>query len=505
MNGFAEDGPSDSDRLNLLAALSPIDYDRQREEAATTLKIRVSTLDDIIRRMRGDPNPRYDNDPRPPEFSDEALALRFTAKHPTTLRYVAAWGKWYVWSGKVWTPDETMIVFNLSRELCRAVSATVNDPSVAVAVASARTIAAVERLARADPAHAATVNEWDADPWLLNTPEATINLRTGQTLPHTPSHRITRMTAVSPAGDCPLWRQFLATITADDKDLQLYLQRVAGYALTGTTHEHAMFFGHGSGRNGKGVFLNTLTGIWASYGATAVVETFIASSHDRHPTELAKLRGARLVTAQETEQGRQWAEARIKALTGGDPISARFMRQDFFEFFPQFKLFIAGNNKPGLRSVDEAIRSRMNLIPFLVTIPPDQRDTQLTEKLRAEWPGILLWALDGCALWREGGLNPPASVRDATADYLADEDSLQLWIQDCCDLKSSFEGGSTALFRSWKEWAERANEPPGSQKRFVQTMNARGFETIEIGKAQTRGLKGISLKPYDIDSGTRYE
>src|SRR6185437_11667835 len=172
-------------------------------------------------------------------------------------------------------------------------------------------------------------------------------------------------------------------ITGGDAELQAFLQRFAGYCLTGVTREHAMAFGFGTGANGKGTFLNTLTGIMDSYAAVAPMETFTSSTVDRHSTELAMLRGARLVTAQETEEGRRWAESRIKALTGGDPITARLMRQDFFTFTPQFKLIIAGNHKPGLRGVDEAIRRRFHLIPFAVKIPPEERDKDLADKMKA--------------------------------------------------------------------------------------------------------------------------
>ena len=179
---------------------------------------------------------------------------------------------------------------------------------------------------------------------------------------------------MTPAGKCPIWLQFLAEITGGDQNLQDFLQRMFGYALTGVTTEHALFFLYGTGGNGKSVFINTISGILAEYHKPAPIETFTASQSERHPTDLAGLRGARCVTAVETEEGRRWAESKIKALTGGDRISARFMRQDFFEYVPQFKLIIAGNHKPGLSSVDEAIRRRFNLIPFTVTIPPEKRD-----------------------------------------------------------------------------------------------------------------------------------
>ena len=224
---------------------------------------------------------------------------------------------------------------------------------------------------------------------------------------------------------CPRWRRFLDEVTAGDVELQAFLARVAGYGLTGSTREHALFFLYGTGANGKGTFLNTLTGILGDYAQIAGMDTFTESQTDRHPAELAVLRGARVVAAQETDEGRRWAESRIKALTGGDPITARFMRQDFFTYTPQFKLMIAGNHKPGLRNIDEAIRRRFHLLPFTVRIPPEQRDLQLFEALRQEWPAILGWAVRGCLEWQAEGLNPPAAVIEATAEYFDDEDVLR--------------------------------------------------------------------------------
>ena len=252
-----------------------------------------------------------------------------------------------------------------------------------------------------------------------------------------------------------------------------------------------MFFGYGTGGNGKGVFVNTVSGVMGDYATTAPMETFIASQSDRHPTELAGLRGARLVTAQETEEVRRWAESKIKALTGGDPIAARFMRQDFFEYSPQFKLLIVGNHKPGLRGVDEAMRRRMNLIPFTVTIPSEERDEKLPEKLREEWPGILQWAIGGCAEWQGEGLAQPEAVRKATDDYLAAEDALAQWLAERCRLKSTFYTTLKDLFADWSKWAETAGEEPGSQKRFSQKLEARdGLRKRQVFAAVTSYAAG---------------
>ena len=192
------------------------------------------------------------------------------------------------------------------------------------------------------------------------------------------------------------------------------MQRVFGYALSGDTSAHALFFLFGTGANGKSVTIDTVAGILNDYHRTAAIETFTASSVERHPTDLAGLRGARLVTAVETEEGRRWAESRIKTLTGGDKIAARFMRQDYFEFSPQFKLVIAGNHKPGLRSVDEAIRRRFHLIPFTVTIPPASRDPQLREKLKAELARHSV--VDDYRLPRMAGCRLAASSRGVGSD-----------------------------------------------------------------------------------------
>jgi putative DNA primase/helicase len=310
--------------------------------------------------------------------------------------------------------------------------------------------------------------------------------------PHNPADLITKIAPAAPSGSASTWLAFLDRVTGGDQELVDYLQRVAGYCLTGSTQEHALFFLYGTGANGKSTFLNAITGAVGDYHRAAPIETFTSSNTDRHPTDLAGLRGARLVTAIETEEGRRWAESRIKALTGGDPIPARFMRQDFFEFTPQFKLIIAGNHKPGLRSVDEAIRRRFNLIPFTVTIPEAERDPGLGEKLQAELPGILAWMIKGCTLWQQQGLNPPRIVTDATAAYLESEDAIAAWIEDCCERCGEFSTRA-CLFKSWSDWTVANGEHTGSNKRFVAALEARGFTPRRLEHG--RGFLGLRLRP----------
>jgi putative DNA primase/helicase len=266
-----------------------------------------------------------------PAFSDEALALQFANRHAGDLRFVAAWNKWLVWNGQHWQFEETLRAWDFAREICREAAAQCNHRKTAGAIASAKTVYAVERLARSDRRLAATIDQWDADPWQLNTPQGVVDLTTGQARPHIPEDYQTKITAVGPRGDCPRFLAFLDRIAGGDSELVAYIRRVLGYGLTGLTREHALFFGYGTGANGKSVLLSTVAGILGEYHKTAPIETFTASNTDRHPTDLAGLRGARLVTATETEEGRRWAESRIKQLTGGDTVAARFMRQDFFE------------------------------------------------------------------------------------------------------------------------------------------------------------------------------
>jgi len=432
----------------------------------------------------------------PPEHSEELMSLRMAGRHAGDLRYVAAWGKWYRWVGTHWRLDETREAFNLSRLVCREQSMTVNNAGLARAVASAKARAAVLSLTSEDPRIAAGTGEWDADPWLLCTPDGVVDLRTGQIHESRAEDMMTKIAAVGPAtGDCPTWKKYLERVTDGDAELQSYLQRACGYMLTGVTYEHAMFFLYGLGANGKSTFVDAVSGVLGSYHTTAAIETFTASPNDRHPTELANLRGARLVTSTETEEGR-WAESRIKALTGGDKIAARFMRQDFFEYSPTFKLVIFGNHKPGLRTVDDAFRRRMNLIPFLVKIPPMERDRHLGARLREEWGQILSWMIEGCLAWQTRGLDPPEAVVESTDKYLDQEDTFKTWLEDCCALETNAFTPTLWLFTSWKKWAERSGEWVGSQKRFVQRIETLGLTPDRIGTAGKdlrRGYRGIRL------------
>jgi putative DNA primase/helicase len=447
------------------------------------------------------PNPKPSPNPASLDgydLTEDGIGLAFATAHQDLLRYDHSTGRWFQWTGKAWRQDETRLAFSWSRRTCRqlAKQAGAQDRLLAT-LAKAATAAAVERFAQSDPALAVTSAIWDRDPFLLGTPGGTLDLRTAELRDPVLEDYITKLTSVTPSvmPDCPLWLAFLDQVTKGDAGLIRFLKQWCGYSLTGDTREHALLFTHGPGGNGKGVFLNVVRSIMGDYAQNAAMDTFTVSQSDKHSTELAMLRGARLVTASETEEGRAWAEARIKALTGGDPITARFMRQDFFTFQPQFKLTIIGNHKPVLRNVDEASRRRINMAPFLYK--PPAKDMELESKLLEEAPGILRWMIEGCLDWQKNGLTQPGVVVHATAEYFSEQDTVHQWVEDCCVIGATQSETLAVLFKNWSDYALANGEKPGTTKWFNQTLTRLGCEAVKNtpGNHGKRGFKGIGIRP----------
>jgi P4 family phage/plasmid primase-like protien len=437
--------------------------------------------------------------PGTPAANEDAIAEAFAHRHADELRYCHDWGAWLKWDGSRWGKERRKLAFHYARHMARYANADEKPMP-----AKASTAAGVERFAQADPRLSTLDDDWDRDPWLLATPGGTVDLGTGKLRPAAREDFITKRTAVTPAAPGtptpPMWTAFLKQATLNNAELISYLQRMAGYSLTGDVSEHAVFFLYGDGGNGKGTFLNTLQAILADHVAVAAMDTFAVGRGSSHPTELALLRGARLVTAQETEEGRAWNQVRLKSLTGGDPVPARFMRQDFFTFQPTFKLIFSGNHRPTLRSVDDAVRRRFNMIPF--THKPEKPDRRLAEKLKAEWPGILRWAIDGCLAWQKDGLNPPEIVCNATEAYFDEQDLFGQWIAECCDVGPLKSDTRAALYGSWKAWCERNGDHPGGVKTFSQALVRAGYDKVKNtpGHHGKRGFKGITVKPVDTSS-----
>lgn len=426
--------------------------------------------------------------------NEDSLASEFARTHKDRLRYDHVRGKWFKWDGMRWCKEEKGIPFHWARELCRKYNKSADKT-----IAKIQTASAVEKYCRHDPVFAVTNEIWDQNDWLLTTPNGTVDLKTGAIGPNDPNNFITKLTAVSPEdSEHPIWDDFLAQITNGDLDFILFLQRMSGYILTGCTREHALFFLYGSGGNGKGTFMSVISKILGDNTTAAGMEVFTASKWNRHATELARLDGARLVTASETEEGRAWAETRIKSLTGGDPITANFMRQDYFTYNPKFKLVFSGNHKPRLKAVDDAARRRFNILPFNHVF--DAPDKELSEKLKSELPAILSWMIKGCLDWLDRGLAAPKVVQNETKEYFDQQDLFAQWLEE--RTKKTPDGGATStdLFSSWSEWAHANGERAGNQSDLNIKLQRAGYEQVKNtpGYRGRRGFKGVEIKQTTV-------
>ena len=373
---------------------------------------------------------------------------------------------------------------------------------------SAMRIHAMVGLARTDKTIAIKPDQLDADPWLLNCSNGTIDLRTGTRRDHSREDYCTKLTPIKfdPAATCPTFERFLLEIMDNRQELVDYLQRAVGYTLTGLVTEQVLLFLHGMGANGKSTLMQVLLALLGEYGASAAPGLLIESYGDRHPTERADLAGRRLVVSVAVGEGKKLAEELVKQLTGGDKIKGRWMRQDFFEFEPTHKLWLAANHKPTIRGTDWAIWRRIPLVPFDVTFTDDPKDGQpnkdplLLGKLLAELPGILAWAVRGCLLWQQQGLNPPAVVTEATKAYRAEQDVLAAFIEDCCLVGDKYQAKSKELYAAYVEWCDQMGERAVKGKDFGSSLRERGFTPARIGHFQHRGWAGIVLKE-DRDDG----
>ena len=371
------------------------------------------------------------------ELDEDGVIRAFTAAHKDELRFDHMAGSWFRFDGNVWRREETKLAHHYARAL--ATSMADDDPK-AKPLRKVNVWEAIERGARTVREFVAKPEDWNQDLWLLGTPRGTVDLRTGVLRPGNPDDHVSRLTAAAPvplerfdpARDCPRWLAFLDEALGGDAEAIRFLRMWGGYSLTGVTKEHALVFVYGPGGSGKSTAVNTMSDILGEYAINVATRTLTAAKHEDHPEEIARMDGARLVWASETERGRAWAENRIKSLTGGDKITARFMRQNSYEFTPQLKLTIVGNNAPTLTSVDEAIKRRFIILPF--DHPPKSKDTDLPAKLKAEWSGILSWMIEGCLDWQANGLIRPEVATRATQAYFDEQDIFAQWIEDCCEL-----------------------------------------------------------------------
>lgn len=474
--------------------------------------------------------------PEKAHLTDLGNGQRFATQHTGRALYVEQWG-WLIWNGQKWEIDESGLAMLLAKQTVKRLHAEAqdlidrtkqafkqaeqagdeNDPEKAAAAqekakalqtlanqvlgwalkSQARPrIESILALGKSEPGIAARPADFDRDSWLLNCANGVLDLKTGELSSHDPRLRITKIAgaAYDPGATCPRWLSFLNRVFAGDQTVIDFIQRAAGYTLTGNTGEHCLFFLYGSGANGKSTFTETLQAAFGDYARKTPTDTLMIKYQDSGvPNDLARLAGARMVTAAELAEGKRLNESMVKDLTGGDAIAARYLHREFFEFTPLFKLWMYGNHQPIIRGTDYGIWRRINLIPFTVVIPEAERDSALPDKLRAELAGILAWAVRGCMAWQRDGLKPPASVKAATEDYRASQDILGNFLAECCITSDLATAQAGDLYAVYKTWATENGLESMSSVVFSRRLTEKGFRKSRQGGSGRQIYSGLGL------------
>lgn len=424
------------------------------------------------------------------KHTEDSLAALIEQENQGDWFFSHMHGQWYIATDTTgqYEEDRRERVLHLIRERLSELNVDNNSK-----LGSAATIAAVEKLARRGIL-AIRGDELDADPRLLGTPGGVVDLTTGAMVEELDGVIVTKRTTVTPAAGNPTaWLAFINWVTRGDQEFSGYLQRLCGYGLTGETREESLTFFHGQGGNGKGVFLGVLKDISGDYGRQASTEALMESKGERHPADLADLALARLVIASESSDGKRWDEQRVKALTGRDEISARFMRGNFFTFRPQFKILVASNHKPRIRTVDDAWRRRLHLVPF--DQKPARPDPLLKDRLRDEYPQILQWMIEGAEWWYREGLTVPAIITEATDQYFREEDLIGLWVEESVDMRAGLTGDRRLLYANYERWCKDMGHGAATIYAMTRWFKARGCDQDTSKK--TRPIIGASLKAVD--------
>nr|WP_261360804.1 phage/plasmid primase, P4 family [Aeoliella straminimaris] len=418
------------------------------------------------------------------------------------FRYVGTWNKWLVWEGGRWRRDDTAAVHRLAQSTVRAIFDEARDEpddarrnSLAKWALSSQSNGRLEsmiKIAATQPEIAIHHDELNRHPHLLNCQNGVVDLRTGDLLPHDPHHLLTQTTgldypteSVSPE----LWLETLGTIFAGDTSMVQFVQRLFGLGVLGEVVEHLLAIFHGAGANGKSLVVETAMGAMGDYAVKAPRDFCIASKHEQHPTAIADLYSRRLVVITETGDGQRLDEALIKELTGGDTLRARRMREDYWQFTPSHLALMVTNHQPMVKGTDNGIWRRLKMVPFDVVIPPEKQDPELPRKLKAEWPKILRWMVDGYLDYQRRGLDPPAAVQEATNAYRSEMDSFGVFINECCTLGQGLL--AKGLYKSYSNWCDQRGEKPVAGKTFAKRMDT----TPGISSYRSNGTvyEGIGL------------
>lgn len=453
--------------------------------------------------------PNSDADRRPIKklenfhLTDLGNAKRFATQHDGEVLFVNSWG-WLHYDGTRWRKDDTGAILRRAKDTVASIykmASTADSDGERQELAKHALksegevfIRRMVSLAQSEIEVSATPGRFDGEPLLFNCLNETINLKTGVLLPHSSAHCITKIAPVTfnAGAGCPDWLRFLDVIMQGDSIMIRYLQKFVGYCLTGLTTEQLLHILHGIGANGKSVFINILRELFGEYGMQADADTFMSKRNEGIPNDLARLAGSRFVSVIETESGRRLAESLVKSLSGGDRVVARFLHREYFEYIPQFKIVLVTNHKPIIRGQDYSIWRRLRLIPFNVVIPPEERDPNLTEKLKQELPGILNWAVEGCLLWQKEGLTMPEEVQSATSNYRVDmADNVTLFINDKCVLDPDGCIPAKKFYEVYVTWCDLNGDESVEQRTFKRKLQDMCFKQKRSGENGCRQWHGI--------------
>lgn len=423
-------------------------------------------------------------------LTDMGNAERLVALYGGDIRYCFAWKQWLVWNGIRWEVDNSGALRRLCKDMIRRwykEAASLDDEDRrkeqvkhALRAESDQKIKAIMNLAQSEPGIAIQPDDLDKHIYLLTCNNGTLDLKTGELLPHNCDHLITKLSPVKydPDAGCPHWFAHLDKIMGDNEELICFIQKVFGYCLTGDTSERVIFILHGGGANGKSISLIVMAWVLGNYASRMPTDTLMSKRHDGIPNDIARLKGARMAYASEAEQGRKLAEAKIKDMTGGEAVVARFLHGEFFEFIPEFKIFLGTNHKPNIRGTDQAIWDRIRLIPFNIRIPEGERTPKekMMTMFEPELPGILNWIVQGCLSWQQEGLGMPPDIQAATGKYRKEMDVLNDFLEDCCIRSQEYNITKAALYKHYEQWAENNGERPFSKVLFGKMLLERGFD-----------------------------
>jgi putative DNA primase/helicase len=435
------------------------------------------------------------------DCTDMGNAVRMARMHGNDIRFCYSFNKWLVWNGKTWEIDAKGEVVGKAKQTVRKIKKDAKgcDQKLyqhAMASQSATKIKYMISLAKTEPGIPVSSDDLDRDEWLISCQNGTLNLKTGELMPHDRKHLITRMAPVNydPDAECPRFMAFMDEIMAGDKEVIRFLQRAAGYSLTGDISEQCFFILCGSGANGKSTFLEVIRKMLGEYAGQTDINTFVIKRHQGIPNDLAALKGKRFVTTTEVDESKKLSEAVIKQATGGEPLSSRFLYGEYFQYEPTFKIFLGTNYMPEITGTDDGIWRRIHKIPFSVTIPEEKMDRHIKDRLFEELDGIFAWAVRGCLECVKNGLNPPTQVRFSTEDYRKEQDNIQNFIDDCCATGDAFEISKKDLYQEYAVWAKNSGEMPLKIRSFSERLKNKGFDDF---KKSAMYWKGIALRVKD--------